>query len=165
MSVPATPVPVKVVADAPFSLIGPLVSVQVPVLAVVHDALPPAEKLPETVALAMFAPVFTSRTVTAADARQLPPERAELPDMDLNATVCDAGWGAGALPASENSSRFGEPGPITEEISRLGVAFVTSQDATAAGVAPGLAASTRAATPATCGDAIDVPPMVLVAVE
>src|SRR3982750_71297 len=44
------------------------------------------------------------------------------------------------------------------------VAFDVSALATSAGVAPAFAARNRAAAPATCGDAIDVPLIVFVAV-
>jgi hypothetical protein len=44
------------------------------------------------------------------------------------------------------------------------VAFVVKKAATEAGEAVGLAASTKAATPATCGDAMEVPLLMLVAV-
>ncbi len=49
-------------------------------------------------------------------------------------------------------------------VKRLAVALAVKKATTAAGVACGLACKARAATPATCGDAMEVPLMVLVAV-
>ena len=50
-------------------------------------------------------------------------------------------------------------------VTLFGVASAISVLATCAGVAAGFAARTSAAAPATCGGAIDVPLMVLVAVS
>ena len=69
----------------------------------------------------------------------------------------------GAPTASEYTSRLGEAVP--REVSRFAVALALKNAATAVGDAVGFAASARAATPATWGDAIEVPLMVLVAVE
>jgi hypothetical protein len=59
-------------------------------------------------------------------------------------------------------SRFAEPVPglVTTPV----VALLASLSRTWAGVRDGLVESTSAAAPATCGDAIDVPLIVLVAV-
>ena len=65
-------------------------------------------------------------------------------------------------PNSEYSRRFGEPVPGL--VTLFGVELLISAVVTCAGVALGLLARYSAATPATCGDAIEVPLMVLVAV-
>src|SRR5688572_1745868 len=49
-------------------------------------------------------------------------------------------------------------------VSLFTLALLTTAACTSAGVADGLLARNSAATPATCGDAIDVPLIVLVAV-
>lgn len=51
------------------------------------------------------------------------------------------------------------------ELSLFKEAEVVRNDATAAGDEVGFPASTSAATPATCGDAMEVPLMLLVAVS
>lgn len=58
---------------------------------------------------------------------------------------------------------FGEPLPGF--VTTLLVALLTSESRTCCGVHEGLADSTRAAAPAACGDAIEVPLMVLVDVS
>jgi hypothetical protein len=74
-----------------------------------------------------------------------------------------SGSGGGALPeSSEYNSRFGDPvpGDVTlPVVAVLMIAFATALDDAA-----GLVCKYRAATPATCGAAMDVPLMVLVAV-
>ncbi len=77
------------------------------------------------------------------------------------ATVC-TGTSAGAPLAKEKISLLGDPVPT--EVKRLAEALAVKKATTAAGVACGLACKARAATPATCGDAMEVPLMVLVAV-
>ena len=158
------PVALTVVLDAALFLIAPLARVQLPVLPVTHLVPPPGEKLPLTVAFGTAAPVETSRTVTRAEAFQLPPLLLALPLIDLTATVDAAGSAAGALPPSEYSNRFGEPVPSEAETRRFAVAPDTRSDAIAPGDAPGFAASASAAAPATCGDAMEVPLSVLLAV-
>ncbi len=59
------------------------------------------------------------------------------------------------------SRRFGDPTPTP--VTTDGVAFASSRLVIVAGVAEGSAARSRAAAPATCGEAIDVPEIVLVA--
>ena len=54
--------------------------------------------------------------------------------------------------------------PGAELVTRLGVALDTICEATAAGVAVGLADKAKAATPVTWGEAIEVPDRILVAV-
>ena len=73
------------------------------------------------------------------------------------------GVGCGAPLKSEKSSRFGEPVPAL--VTLFGVELLMIAAATVAGDAPGFASRNKAATPATCGDAIDVPEIVLVAVS
>src|ERR1700741_1071118 len=58
-------------------------------------------------------------------------------------------------------SRFGEPVPGLVILFGVAAAFIA--DCTVAGDAPGLAARYRAAPPTTCGVAIEVPLIVLVA--
>ena len=70
--------------------------------------------------------------------------------IGVGALVCDA------------SRRFGEPVPAP--VTTDGVAFASRRLVIVAGVAVGSAASSRAAAPATCGAAIEVPEIVLVAV-
>ena len=65
--------------------------------------------------------------------------------------------------AGVKSKRFGEPAPALP--TTFGVALAIIVAATLAGVVPGFDATISAATPATCGDAIDVPEMVLTAVS
>ena len=73
------------------------------------------------------------------------------------------GVGCGAPVKSENSRRLGDPVPAL--VTLFGVELLMIAAVTVAGEAPGLASKNNAATPATCGDAIDVPEMVLVAVS
>ncbi|MDX6720335.1 MAG: hypothetical protein QOJ63_2589 [Solirubrobacteraceae bacterium] len=75
-----------------------------------------------------------------------------------------AGGGGGAVaPSDEYSSRFGEPAPGLVTLPAVAEAFTTPE--TVAGEAAGLPCRYSAATPATCGVAIDVPLIVLVAVS
>src|SRR6266508_1394473 len=71
--------------------------------------------------------------------------------------------GCGLLSNSVYSSLFGEPEPGPPTLPS--VALATRPSRTCCGVSLGWAASHRAAPPATCGLAIDVPLMVLVAVS
>ena len=66
-------------------------------------------------------------------------------------------------PSSEYSSRFGEPEPGLETLFCVALAVIVP--ATVAGDAAGLPCRYKAATPATCGVAIDVPLIVFVAVS
>ena len=72
-----------------------------------------------------------------------------------------AAGGAGANDAMY-ARRFGLPVPGSP--TTLGVAASTSADCTAAGVAAGFCCRYSAATPATCGVAMEVPEIVTVAV-
>ena len=67
--------------------------------------------------------------------------------------------GGTALPTKRR--RFGELLP--DDVTTFGVAAVVSAVATDAGVSEGFVESNSTAAPATCGDAIDVPEMLLVA--
>lgn len=83
-------------------------TVQAPVPPVTQLAVPPGEKLPLTVTLAMGANgELTSRTVTAACARQFFPFLNELPERPVTAICTLAGSAAVSVPI-EYSSRFGE---------------------------------------------------------
>ena len=73
-----------------------------------------------------------------------------------------AGGGCGAELSPVYRSRFGEPAPAS--VTTPVVAADPIVAATCAGVLSGLAERIRAASPATCGDAIEVPEIVLVAV-
>ena len=73
------------------------------------------------------------------------------------------GVGGGAPVNSEKSSRFGEPVPAL--LTLFGVELLMMAAVTVAGEAVGLTSRNNAATPATCGEAIDVPEIVLVAVS
>ena len=66
-------------------------------------------------------------------------------------------------PESTNIRRFGEPVPA--DVTRFGVAAVTRASRTWVGVRALFAPRRRAAAPATCGEAMDVPLMVFVAVD
>ena len=73
------------------------------------------------------------------------------------------GVGCGALVNSEKSSRFGDPVPAL--LTLFGVELLTIAAVTVAGEALGFVSRNNAATPVTCGVAIDVPEIVLVAVS
>jgi hypothetical protein len=73
------------------------------------------------------------------------------------------GVGVGPPPNNENNNRFGEPVPAL--VTLFGVELLMIAAATVAGEALGFVSRNNAATPATCGDAIDVPEIVLVAVS
>lgn len=83
--------------------------------------------------------------------------------LDGEARAGAAGTVIGVLVNTVYSRRFGVPeGTLT---ILLGVARLFRADWTEAGVLPGLAWRYNAAAPATCGVAIEVPEMVVVAVE
>src|SRR6185369_5027964 len=73
------------------------------------------------------------------------------------------GVGGGAPVSNEKSSRFGEPVPAL--LTWLRVELLTMPAATVAGDAVGFVSRNNAATPVTCGVAIEVPEIVLVAVS
>src|SRR4029079_10404889 len=73
------------------------------------------------------------------------------------------GGGGGAAPNSEKRRRFGEPVPAL--VTWLSVALLTIAAVTVAGDAVGFVSRNNAATPVTCGVAIDVPEIVFVAVS
>ena len=66
-------------------------------------------------------------------------------------------------PLNENSSRLGEPVPAF--VTLFGVELLMIAAVTVAGEALGFVSRNSAATPATCGVAIDVPEIVFVAVS
>src|SRR5688572_23916306 len=72
------------------------------------------------------------------------------------------GGGGGSVPVPTNSSLFGEPvrGSVTTPL----VARLTRSSRTCCGDQVGLLSSASAAAPATCGVAMEVPLIVLVAV-
>ena len=65
------------------------------------------------------------------------------------------GVGGGAPVSNEKSSRFGEPVPAL--LTWFRVELLTRAAVTVAGEALGLVSRNNAATPVTCGVAIDVP--------
>ena len=71
--------------------------------------------------------------------------------------------GVGTGPINENSSRLGEPVPAF--VTLFGVEPLMIAAVTVAGEALGFVSRNSAATPATCGDAIDVPGIVFIAVS
>ena len=73
------------------------------------------------------------------------------------------GVGGGAPVNSENSSRLGEPVPAL--LTWFRVELLTMAAVTVAGEALGFVSRNNAATPVTCGVAIDVPEIVFVAVS
>ena len=73
------------------------------------------------------------------------------------------GVGGGAPVRSEKSNRFGDPVPGL--LTLFSVELLMIAAVTVAGEAVGLVSRNKAATPATCGVAIDVPEIVLVAVS
>src|SRR5918996_2042486 len=77
---------------------------------------------------------------------------------NVNVAVGGASDG-GALPKIEYSSRFGDPVPMLDSL--LTLALLTSAAWTTFGGAAGSPERYSAATPATCGAAIDVPLIVL----
>ena len=82
--------------------------------------------------------------------------------VNLATTVGSSGGSIGGVPLRNPMYRslFGPDGrPVTTPL----VALATSSSRTCAGVQLGLAPRTSAAAPATCGEAIDVPLIVLVA--
>jgi hypothetical protein len=78
-------------------------------------------------------------------------------------TGVGVGVGVGPLVNSEKSSRFGEPVPAL--LTWFRVELFTMAAVTVAGEAVGFVSRNSAATPVTCGVAIDVPEIVLVAVS
>lgn len=136
-------------------------SLQLPVLAVTQLLVPPRLKVPNTVAFATTNPVLTSRTLAVTTACQLVRYNLLEASKLLMAMFCLSTVDGSPL-ASEKASLLGDPVPT--EVSRLGDALISTKETTAAGVACGLACNASAATPATWGDAIEVPLMVLVAV-
>lgn len=158
----------SVVAVLTLRLIVELVSVQLPMLLVTQLALPPTVKLPLIVTLGTTALVAMSYTVTVPDARQpLFPALTDVPTIDFTAMVLVAGGGGGGGGGgddspSEYTSRFGAA-PIEFGTKRFAVALEVMDAATTAGVAVGFAANVSTATPATCGEAIDVPLRMLTA--
>src|SRR3954464_746440 len=111
-------------------------------------------------------------TVDDADALPVQPEivsgllDVELSAMFTRSRLVDAAQpsGGGVVPPEPvNSSRFGEPVPGL--VILFGVAFAFIAAWTSAGVASGWSARYSAAAPTTCGVAIDVPLIVLLAVS
>jgi hypothetical protein len=78
-------------------------------------------------------------------------------------TGVGVGVGVGPAPNNEKSKRFGDPDPAP--VTLFGVELLMIAAATVAGEAVGFVSRNNAATPATCGVAIDVPEIVFVAVS
>ena len=104
--------------------------------------------------------------ITPAVAVQLtaPDSKPRLSSNSAPGTGVGVGVGVGVGPPvnNEKSSRFGEPVPAF--VTLFGVELLMIAAVTVAGEAVGFVSRNRAATPATCGVAIDVPESVLVAV-
>ena len=75
----------------------------------------------------------------------------------------EQGGGVGPDAINENSSRLGDPVPAF--VTLFGVELLMIAAVTVAGEALGFVSRNSAATPTTCGVAIDVPEIVLVAVS
>jgi hypothetical protein len=97
-------------------------------------------------------------TVTVAG----PPTAAKPALVGLIAKEQGGGFGTDP-PINENSSRLGEPVPAS--VTLFGVEPLMIAAVTVAGEALGFVSRNSAATPATCGDAIDVPEIVFIAVS
>src|SRR5688572_9647821 len=91
------------------------------------------------------------------------PLKVQLSPLHENVKAADGGASTGPLSNSAYNSRLGDPVPMP--VSLLTLALLTTPAWTVAAEAVGSVARYSAATPATCGDAIDVPLMVLVAVS
>lgn len=98
-------------------------------------------------------------TVTVAG----PPTAAKPALVGLSAKVQEGGFGGDPPPINENSSRLGEPVPAF--VTLFGVELLMTAAVTVAGEALGFVSRNSAATPATCGVAIDVPEIVFIAVS
>ena len=85
------------------------------------------------------------------------------PRFSSNSDPGGGGGGGGAPVNSEKSNRLGDPVPGL--VTLFGVELLMIAAATVAGEAVGFVSRNNAATPATCGVAIDVPEIVLVAVS
>ena len=96
-------------------------------------------------------------TVTVAG----PPTAAKPALVGLSAK--EQGGFGGVPPINENSSRLGEPVPAF--VTLFGVELLMIAAVTVAGKALGFVSRNSAATPATCGVAIDVPEIVFIAVS
>ena len=86
------------------------------------------------------------------------------PGFSNNCVPGGGGGGGGGAPVNnEKSNRLGDPVPGL--VTLFGVELLMIAAVTVAGEAVGFVSRNNAATPATCGDAIDVPEIVLVAVS
>lgn len=133
---------------------------QEPDVLVTQVTAAPPLKFPVTVAPArLVAPVSAFFTVVVTVATQLSDP---LLALVAASRATDAGCTGVNSTGKEYASRLGEPVPA--EVTTPLVADRVSTDATPAGVSVGWAERIRAAIPATCGLAMDVPLMVLVAV-
>ena len=107
--------------------------------------------------------LFPNASLTVGDSASVDPVVTLVDGAEI---VTDAGVPEGDVAAPvmpEYRSRLGVPAGTL--LNTFGVAPPTIADATCVGVAVGFADKYRAATPATCGDAIDVPPIYMVAVS
>src|SRR5512142_1609712 len=115
--------------------------------------------------------VIFTRTVLATEALPVQPVTATrlvtvpgsgMASVVLTLFVAQAGDGGTAV-VTVDSSLFGEPAPgfVTRPVR----AAASNAACTCGGVYAGCAARTSAAAPATCGEAIEVPLMVAVAVS
>src|SRR5215212_3629092 len=92
----------------------------------------------------------------------LPDSKPRFSSNSAPGTGVGVGVGVGPPVKSENSSRLGDPAAL---VTLFSVELLIIAAATVAGEALGFVSRNNAATPATCGAAIDVPEIVLVAVS
>ena len=102
-------------------------------------------------------------TLAVAVQLTLPDSKPRLSNSSAPGMGVGVGVGGGAPVSNEKSSRLGEPVPAF--VTLFGVELLTIAAVTVAGDAVGFVSRNNAATPATCGVAIDVPEIVLVAVS
>ena len=93
----------------------------------------------------------------------LPDSKPRFSNNSAPGTGVGVGVGGGALVNSEKSRRFGDPVPAL--VTLFGVELLMMAAVTVAGDAVGFVSRNNAATPVTCGVAIEVPEIVLVAVS
>src|SRR5215212_9582971 len=92
----------------------------------------------------------------------LPDSKPRFSSNSAPGTGVGVGVGVGPPLKSEKSSLLGDPDAL---VTLFGVELLMIAAVTVAGEALGFVSRNNAATPATCGVAIDVPEMVLVAVS
>ena len=151
--VPDKPAPVAVTTAVPTAApvtTPPALTLAIPALFVDHESGTPDMTLPDASRTLAVTVELPPTTIVAGDAARL-----------IEAGIAGAGIGRLAPAMLEYRRRFGVPAGTA--VNTFGVAPATTAAATCAGVAAGFAERYNAATPATCGDAMDVPPIYAVA--